>query len=382
MVENIKFSFVDKIIGEQFVDDQNTLFRARILVSSWFIFFVALLLFGTITALLPMTEQARLAGVSLASIISLSLLFMLLVFRRSGNYVLFAHLSIVIGYLGITSSVFMASSATNAPSIGLFYIVPLLAVFFLGWKNGSIWVGVTFMTLLLLFTWEKLNLPFLGFYDQSVLLATSLSSMSLGMLGVLGMVITYEISNKKLRIERDKEYEYLEFLAHHDLLTGLSNRAHFEEQAEKLVENLGMGEMGGKLALVYLDLDGFKPVNDEYGHKAGDLVLKTIAERILSLLGAKGFAARHGGDEFIILLPGVKNRDEVVRFVGILREEFKAPIQFEENQLKVDCSMGIAMFPRDAQDIATLIRHADIAMYYAKSNKLGCISYKDVPASS
>lgn len=370
--------FIDKLIGDHFIDDPNTLFRVRVMISSWVLFLVILVFFSVLVALLPMKVEARLAGFILSGSVSLLLLILLFRFRRSGNYLLYARLSVFVGFTGIALSVFLSESPITSPSIGLFYIVPLLAVFFLGQRGGYFWIVLTLLLLSLFFILELFDFPFPAIYDEQFLLETKLSSMMLGMLGMLGMVYAYEYANIKLRQQRDLEYQRLDFLANHDELTGLANRNKFETDTDPLIMRLGIEAKNEKLALIYMDLDGFKPVNDEYGHEAGDQVLREVADRIGKLLKNQGHVARHGGDEFIILLQGIHKAREAEGFAEHLKRAIQEEIIFEDYRLKIDASMGIAIFPRDAQDISSLIKHADMAMYHAKNNQLPYVMYQDL----
>ncbi len=373
-----KKSLVDRVIADHFMDDPQILFRARILVSSWIFFLIILMVFGPLTALLSMKDEARIGALIMTISMSLLLACMIFTFRFNGNYRLYGNLSVLLGFTGIVIAVLLSKVPTESPSLSLFYVIPLLAVFFLGMRGGIYWVGVTVMVLASVFVLELIGFEFLDIYDEQFTLETTISSVMMGFSAVLGLVITYERANKKLRDERDEEYRRLDFLAHHDLLTGLSNRMYFENEIENRIESLGLVDNHSKLVLIYIDLDGFKPINDEYGHKAGDLVLKVIAERVKGLLEGRGFAARHGGDEFILLLEGINKNEEVVVFVEMLKNSIQEEIIYERISLNVDASVGIAFFPRDAQDISTLIRKADSAMYHAKKNKLPYIFSQDI----
>lgn len=162
-----------------------------------------------------------------------------------------------------------------------------------------------------------------------------------------------------------RDYERrLRHLANHDMLTDLPNRAAFEELSVRAIERANVD--GRQLALLFIDLDGFKAVNDTYGHGAGDTVLRTIGERIRRCLRATDTVARVGGDEFNVLLDDAGDEKSVSRLARALLATVSQPITFEAHAIALSASIGISFYPRDAGDVDALVTHADMAMYEAK----------------
>lgn len=159
----------------------------------------------------------------------------------------------------------------------------------------------------------------------------------------------------------------LTHLAYHDPLTGLSNRSLFREQLEGA---LGRAKRRGEhLAVIYLDLDGFKRVNDSLGHEAGDLLLVSLAKRLeFSSRFGEDAVARLGGDEFCMLLEGVAGTDEAVRVAGRIQENLREPFTVDDHRIpSVSVSIGIAIkAPDERKTVGQLLREADAAMYQAK----------------
>jgi diguanylate cyclase (GGDEF)-like protein len=120
------------------------------------------------------------------------------------------------------------------------------------------------------------------------------------------------------------------------------------------------------LALLFIDLDGFKPINDAHGHDAGDAVLETLGRRLQAVLRGSDTAARIGGDEFVILAEGTHGRDDAVLIAEKVLQEINSPITWHGSPLGVGASIGIALYPQHAQDADTLLTSADNAMYSAK----------------
>jgi diguanylate cyclase (GGDEF)-like protein/PAS domain S-box-containing protein len=165
--------------------------------------------------------------------------------------------------------------------------------------------------------------------------------------------------------ERAEVAEKLEYLAYHDSLTGLANRAAFEERLRiGIADALRYGDL---LMLAYVDLDKFKPVNDQYGHEAGDLVLIEVARRLLLGVRTQDVVARLGGDEFVVLLQRVEAADEVVTIADRLVSAVRSPIAISnDNLVEIDASIGFSIFDPEVDDARTLVVKADIAMYEAK----------------
>jgi len=153
--------------------------------------------------------------------------------------------------------------------------------------------------------------------------------------------------------------------ATHDALTGLPNRAFFREL---LARGLVHARREDKLlAVLFLDLDGFKNINDSLGHEAGDSLLKSIAQRIVGSLRKDDVVARQGGDEFTILLQGINAYPDIVQIAEKLLQSISEPLHFGSHTMYVTASIGVTIFPFDDDDVDSLLRNADTAMYQAKA---------------
>ncbi len=166
-------------------------------------------------------------------------------------------------------------------------------------------------------------------------------------------------------ITERKEIEVrLHFLAHHDVLTRLPNRSLVMERLALALT--AARQQNHMVAVLFLDLDRFKNVNDTLGHVVGDQLLQGVAERLQACLRAKDMVARMGGDEFLILLSAVAHRDEVPLVAQRILDQLQASWLLEGEEFRCPGSIGIALFPDDGEDEGTLLKHADIAMYQAK----------------
>ncbi|MEH2246899.1 EAL domain-containing protein [Nostoc sp.] len=164
--------------------------------------------------------------------------------------------------------------------------------------------------------------------------------------------------------QRQQVEEKIRYQALHDLLTGLPNRLLFNDLLDKTLPNATQN--GESLAVIFLDLDRFKVINDTLGHTLGDELLQSVAQRLKDSLRGKDTIARWGGDEFTILLPRVNDIEEVTLVAYKILQSLEDAFHLQEHELYVTASLGIALLDNNSPDAETLIQHADTALYYAK----------------
>jgi diguanylate cyclase (GGDEF)-like protein len=167
--------------------------------------------------------------------------------------------------------------------------------------------------------------------------------------------------------ERKEAEEVINFQAYHDLLTRLPNRALLKDRLALAIAQAERNKR--KLAVMFLDLDRFKIVNDTLGHTTGDRLLKAVANRLQSCLRSGDTLSRFGGDEFMLLLPEVRTRDDVVVIAAKILERLSAPFSIDGHELFVGASIGIALYPEAGGSEEALIQNADIAMYHVKGGR-------------
>lgn len=171
--------------------------------------------------------------------------------------------------------------------------------------------------------------------------------------------------------QRNEAEQKMHHLASYDTLTELPNRrmllAHMEQAMQRCLRN------NNSMALLFLDLNGFKPVNDQYGHKAGDEVLKQVAHRLSGAMRASDRVARFGGDEFVVLAEDITEKEDVCGIVGKIDAEIYRPFLLKDGvAATISTSIGVAIYPRDGLDLESLLRIADTAMYAAKKSESNC----------
>ncbi len=169
-----------------------------------------------------------------------------------------------------------------------------------------------------------------------------------------------DISERKLMEQK------LEEMATHDFLTGLPNRVLL---ADRFTMAAALAQRNkASLAVMSLDLDKFKTINDTLGHEAGDQVLKTVSTRLAAIIRASDTLARIGGDEFILVMQETKGREDATATAQRILDSFAEPLLIDGHQVHLSTSIGIAVYPEDTEDLETLIKKSDAAMYYSKGH--------------
>jgi len=188
-----------------------------------------------------------------------------------------------------------------------------------------------------------------------------------------------ETENLKAHTETGRLYQLateLEKHANYDILTGLPNRRFFFERLEQMITE--SENKSSKAAILYIDLDAFKDINDTYGHKIGDGVLMTVGNRLLQCIQEPDIAARLGGDEFAVLIQNIENISNAEKLANKIHKLLEEYMVIENITYTISSSIGIAVYPEAGKDGETLLRNADSAMYEIKRSGKGQIGiYRD-----
>ena len=177
-------------------------------------------------------------------------------------------------------------------------------------------------------------------------------------------ILTHHISVFSDISQIKEAQEKLDHLAHHDPLTGLPNRLLLLERLEQAIKNARRHNR--MLAVVFIDLDRFKHVNDSLGHAVGDQLLRSVAGRLQESVREIDTVSRIGGDEFVLLLEDIEKTGDVLMLVEKLMHRLEDVHQLDDHDITVTPSIGVCLYPEDGTDTSTLLRHADAAMYRAK----------------
>ena len=182
------------------------------------------------------------------------------------------------------------------------------------------------------------------------------------------VVLAYTICDvsvrRKIETQLLEKQQHLDHLAHHDQLTGLPNRLFLAHHLPGAIAEAKRN--GTMLAVLFLDLDRFKQINDSRGHETGDKLLKQVAERVRATVRAEDIVVRMGGDEFIVVLQSIRSTDVISEMAARINAALSAPVVVDGHPLVTTASIGVGLYPRDGADMGELLRHSDTAMYQAK----------------
>ena len=181
-----------------------------------------------------------------------------------------------------------------------------------------------------------------------------------GVLGIYHDITTLKENELNLKLNSDA----LHYQAYHDVLTGLPNRLLFKD---RLAQSISRGKLHPKkIAILFMDIDNFKDINDSLGHLYGDETLKIIAKRLKKLISESDTVSRFGGDEFVILIDDIHNNMHVIDIIQKIEKSMEEVIVLDESSVRISLSIGISIYPRDGVTSNELLKHSDIAMYRAK----------------
>lgn len=216
------------------------------------------------------------------------------------------------------------------------------------------------------------------------------SNIKYALIGSNGQIVHVEYSGKGIikdgvyylsgiitSITNEKKVEQkIHFMNYYDNITGIPNRKKFTEKFQQLInDNIGNGT---KLGLIFFDIDNFKNINDTYGHEVGDEILHKLCERIEGILDARHTFARFGGDEFVIAFSSVIDEIEIKEFLNDLLLKVRKPFEVNNKNIYCSISLGISMYPRDANNLEVLLKTADMAMHKAKEEGKNRYKFFDV----
>lgn len=339
-------------------------YRQRILVMTSAFWLLTVVLLTVITPLLiELTADGKVAAQILFVITGVGVLFSMAILRFLKSRMIALNILLAI-YACAFAGACLFFGGTQSPTYHLLIMVPAMAGLV-----GSIVLSVSWGVAVLAFWLAVLAAERSGFQflqiitpeNHNLAMMLSFSAMAVALVSI---IIIYAEMNKALRRNLQSTNAELRHLSTHDQLTRLPNRRFYDERIGLALRRAA--DHKTLTALLFLDLDNFKIINDTYGHGTGDMLLTTIAQRIEETLRETDLIARLGGDEFAAVLEDVRSPEEVTRIAHKLSQAIEQPITVRQRQLNFSVSIGISIFPLDGRQQHELEEKADKAMYLAK----------------
>lgn len=361
--------------GEQL---SNRLLRARVLI---IMLLFELLITGAILLFVLLSSYYPAASKQLTVVLVVPIfaayLFSLYRFKRTGDLIISANIYILSTFLGVASSIAFTGGLAAAVTAHMLFILPVFAFMITGRRWGLIWTAIACVTVLVYYTLYLQGVQFEHLVPVGVQTSTYVIIWMFSMVLIAACLYVYEAQlNNLTQLIKDKSKQYA-YDSLHDPLTGLSNRRLFEQRAKEAIEFAISGNL--KAAIIYIDLDDFKPVNDLHGHHIGDEALKITADRLLQAVRSSDTVARLGGDEFAVLLHGVRNLASIKQLAKSLLSTLSAAMTIEQLDIQLGASLGVVVIPDDGSQLDLVLRLADSTMYLAKNNKNRVCFYSQEP---
>lgn len=354
---------LDRFIPKEILESKEAVTKARILVG--------ILEVNTLISVYALLSLVFLSGQSIidtnsvffTSIPTLSYVLCLWLFIKFQSIALTAKVFSISIYGSIVIASIFTGGYGVSPSLVLLVIVPVYLFMLAGRRDGILMSVLVFLTFTAFFIAQRMGIEFPQVMSTERNLVVEYIVWVVMFFAIFVSFIVYEVMNSVLRISLDTERNKLAHQATHDLLTGLANRRLFYE---RLNEAVARCKRNGELsALLYIDIDKFKPINDQYGHSAGDIVLQELSRGLKQSVRQTDTVARLGGDEFAVIAEQASTKEDILVVVQKLRDILSAPISVDGNIFSVNVSIGVVTISGDS-DPDTVCHHADAAMYNAK----------------
>jgi len=312
-------------------------------------------------------DPKALVGVAITG--GLSLLFALLLARLkiTARFNEVANLAIAFSFVAVHGSILVTGGLFASPATTVLMVPALMAFCLMGHRTGWGWALATLLALTVQTTIQLSPVTLPNVVVKSQAQQIHAASFFIAFIAITGIIAIYDNMNQRLKRERDQQREEYAYLATRDALTGLANRHLFDLQLQAAIERSQRHE--SQVALLYLDLDGFKPINDRWGHEAGDHLLKEVALRLKELLRQSDTIARIGGDEFAMILEDIDDEDSIAGIASKILEHIALPVHLGNATATVTGSVGVAIYPTCGPDTKSLRNCADQAMYEAKKQR-------------
>lgn len=355
---------LDYWIHPEYMADPELRLRGRIIVGiSYFNLLLCLAAHAVVYTMITLPMQGTGIGHQIASFFIVFYALLLIAFRHWGSFFWTGNVLCLASYLGTMVAIYIGGQYP-APMGMVVVLVPVLAFLVPGQRSGLFWTAMVILSeMVFAFLADS---PLWGqrpsyMFEQAIVPAGLMVAMiTVGT--IAGAFYIIDRLNLDLRRELFVERSLLEYNAAHDGLTGLYNRRAFDAIFKDMTNRAGCDPF----ALLYLDLDGFKPINDNLGHEAGDELLCKFSERLVKAIRDEDVVARIGGDEFAIIVKHVQQVGQVERILKQLLEETQKPLDIAGAPYAIQSSIGVAFWPAHGASQKELFKMADKAMYKSK----------------
>ncbi len=372
-------AIVNYFIHPDLRNDSDVYHRVRILIAAMMVFPIVTLTAMLVVPLINFSLNSVQIAAGLLMPTTFGYITLLFLLKRYGHYMFCAVTTVIILMALIVGGICLSGGAAYSPVTQLMVVPLLTAYFFGGVRWGSTAVIATFIIMTTLIVLHLVGYDFVQtVHSKEQLVIAHFLVSFVNLAAIAGMAFIYEFTAALLKQERDTEHEKYIRLAKTDPLTGLANRRNFDDMLQERVDLYGADVPPRRFALGYLDLDGFKPVNDKLGHAIGDEVLRIVSARLRTVLRGSDFVGRHGGDEFMMMLDLPGDLDALEKMATRLLGSIAKPIRTSAGEVEVSGSLGFAIFPLDTFDIDELKRFADESMYAAKKQHNCWRIYEDI----
>ena len=366
---------LDSCIHSSLRTNAELFYKARVLSA------IICVYFAIITAVdiwLLFFSHSRGAGLQTALLIcvgmQLSYISALFLLRSKGLYSIIANLIIGITSLGITGGIATSGGPLIAPATPLNILPIIMAFVLINKRAGIIWTQLILASHCSLIAAESYGFSFPQMLAVEFMGLQHIAHWIIIYTALMGLMIVHSSLSDDLKQALNDERSKFKHMASHDPLTGLANRHQFDENLSKSLNRSDRHQKS--TALFFLDLDGFKPINDTLGHDVGDIVLQEISIRLQQNVRELDTVARLGGDEFAIVLEDVEHDNDIKMIANKLLNIIQQPIEQIPSKPSVSGSIGISKYPQHSEDKIQLIKCADIAMYKAKHSKNAWVYYE------
>ncbi len=361
--------FLDKFIHRSLWRHSETFFKARVLVGILFAYNGILVLTNIyLLFFAPLEWQSAWLSAVLVLLLQMAWVAVLVCLRQWGRYEQCCQLTVGSTVLGIAVGVIVSGGPIESPATPV-NVVPIILAFVLsGRKSGLIWTQIVLSVhaLMVLLALMKL-VTFPQMMDLSYIEVHHGAHWLITYMAIMGLMYVFDSLNTRLKKELDMEKARFEYLAAHDPLTNLANRHMFDDNLTQAMSRCDRHNT--QTALLFVDLDSLKSINDTLGHGMGDKALQVISARMKTSMRQSDTVARIGGDEFAVIVEDVNSKEDLVSLADKILLLISQPIKGIPNDLRITGSVGIAIYPEHTQDKNHLVSYADQAMYNAKKIK-------------